>query len=108
MLLSSLAHAAATVTLCIAPSPIPDIFVDVNRAGCMSGTGTSIDPVCSIGAAIALASAGDTIRIAAGTYVENVVVGFDLNFIGTGGSSVVLVDGGDAGSVVTIPAAVTA
>ena len=50
---------------------------------------------------------GDTIRIAPGTYIENVVVGIDLDLIGTGGASVTTVDGGAAGSVVMIPAAVT-
>ncbi|MEM7518612.1 MAG: right-handed parallel beta-helix repeat-containing protein, partial [Planctomycetota bacterium] len=63
--------------------------------------------MCSIGAAVALAALGDTIRIAPGTYVENVALPFDLDLIGTGGAAVTFVDGGALGSVITIPAAVT-
>lgn len=78
-------------------TPLADVFVDASAANCTSGVGSSSDPVCSIGAAVALAALGDTIRIAPGTYVENVALPFDLDLIGTGGAAVTFVDGGARG-----------
>lgn len=85
-----------------------DVYVDVNAVDCAAGTGTMADPVYSIGDAINMAMPGDTIRIAPGTYFENVVLNMDLELIGTSGASVTTVDAGGSGSVITIPAAVTA
>lgn len=87
--------------------PATDFFVDSSAPNCGSGTGASGDPVCSVTAAMALASPGDTIRIAPGTYVENLVIADDLDLIGTGGATVTILDGAQAGSVVTIPVATT-
>ncbi len=87
--------------------PVADVFVDVNAANCALGSGTAMDPVCSISEAVLLAAPGDTIRIAPGTYFENVVAGVNLDFVGTGGPAVTILDGGLAGSVITIPSAVT-
>lgn len=89
-------------------SPIADFYVDVANANCATGTGALGSPVCSIGDAIALASSGDTIRIAPGTYFENVVISDDVELLGEAGASVTIVDGSAAGSVVTVPAQVTA
>ncbi len=100
-------HVAAPLLLGAASAPTPDIYVDTNAVSCATGTGSSADPVCSIGAAIGIAAPGDTIRIAPGTYVENIVIPVDLDFVGTGGDAVTIIDGSNAGSVVTIPAAVT-
>lgn len=84
-----------------------DIYVDQSAANCGTGTGSAVDPVCSITDAIALAAPGDTVRIAPGTYVENVTAPFDLNFEATGTANVTIVDGGATGSVITIPTGVT-
>jgi pectin methylesterase-like acyl-CoA thioesterase len=47
--------------------------VDASQPAC-PGSGTPADPFCTIGAAIAAASPGDTIQVAAGTYFESVVI----------------------------------
>ena len=85
-----------------------DVYVDGAAVGCATGAGTAADPVCTITAALALASPGDTIRIAPGTYTENLTIGFDLDLIGTGGAEVTIVDGSGVvlERVVTIPSAV--
>jgi hypothetical protein len=81
-----------------------DLYVDVNYAGCATGTGTQADPFCSISTAVAAAVAGDTIHIGPGTYVENVIIDKDLTLIGTGGELVTIIDGFQSGSVVTVQA----
>ena len=106
MMHTLVAYLATATLLGSTAQPIADVFVDLNAANCAAGTGTVADPVCSIGAAIAIAAPGDTIRIAPGTYVENVQVALDLGFVGTAGPDVTVIDGGQAGSVITIPAAV--
>lgn len=55
----------------------------------------------TIGHAIALASSGDSIMVAAATYTENLTIGISLNVLGAGASTTIL-DGGGAGTVVTI------
>lgn len=86
-----------------------DIYVDGSAANCATATGTEVDPLCSIGDAIALANPGDTIRIAPGRYSEQIVITKDLELIGTGGDEMTIIDGaGAGGSVVTIPNAVDA
>lgn len=52
---------------------------------------------------------GDTVRVAPGTYVENLAwpVG-NVELLGTSGAAVTIVDGNDAGSVVVIPVGATA
>jgi hypothetical protein len=52
----------------------------------------------TVGAAVGKASSGDTIQIAAGTYVENLDINFDLAFVGAGMDATFL-DGGQAGRV---------
>ena len=61
----------------------------------------------TIKAAIEAAAPGDTIRLCADTFTENVVVTKDLTLLGAGRDDTV-VDGGMQGSVVTVPAGVTA
>lgn len=108
MILNLLVPFLAGPLLLAAPTPpLADVFVDINAPGCATGTGSAANPVCSIGAAIGIASPGDTIRIAPGTYVENVTIGIDLSLVGTGGADVTIVDGNRIASVITIPAAVT-
>lgn len=107
-MIPTLANALSVLAcLSVVPTPLADIFVDLNAANCAVGTGSVVDPVCSITAAIAIASPGDTIRIAPGTYNENVVLTFDLDLVGTAGAKTTVVDGLGAGSVVTIPVAVS-
>ena len=60
------------------------------------------DACKTIGHAISLAASGDSVMIAAGTYNENLYMGFSLSLIGSGASTTII-DGGHAGRVVTIP-----
>jgi len=58
----------------------------VDDDNCPGGSGTLGDPYCTIAAAVAAASSGDTIMVAAGTYSEGITLtkGIDLTFIGAG------------------------
>lgn len=48
-------------------------YVDQNNTRCSNtGVGTSTAPFCSISAAAKVATAGDTVQVRSGTYVENV------------------------------------
>jgi len=76
------------------PTPIFDgIIVDING----NGNYTSIQ------AAIDNATAGETIRVWAGTYDEDIVVDKELDIIGNG-SSTTVIDGGGGDAVVDIRA----
>ena len=77
-------------------------YVDINAPNCSSGTGTQTSPFCNIMDAVDVASSGDTVHIAPGTYFENLILDKDLTLIGTGGQQVTIVDGDQAGSVVTL------
>lgn len=107
MLLGISTRVASVVLASLSVSPLADVFVDQNAANCAAGNGSAANPVCSIAAAVSLAAAGDTIRIAPGTYVENLLLSKDLELIGTGGVEVTIIDGAQSGSVVEIPVAVT-
>lgn len=69
------------------------MFVD---DGCADpGDGTAADPFCTIQEGVAHANAGDTVSVAAGTYVEagQIVIDKDLTVSGAGmGSTVVMTD----------------
>jgi hypothetical protein len=82
--------------------PATDWFVDVNDANCAGGSGGPTDPFCDIMLAVTAASAGDTIFIAPGTYLEAVSLFKDLELIGTGGRLVTIVDGNDSARVMQI------
>jgi hypothetical protein len=60
----------------------------------------------TLAAAIEAASAGDIIELAGGTFLERVTIGKSLALLGAGAVRTIL-DGGQAGRVVTIPAGVT-
>src|ERR671935_947051 len=54
----------------------PVLYVDRGNAACSdSGSGTATQPFCTIGAAAAKVTAGQTVQVAAGTYPEAVTVG---------------------------------
>jgi len=55
----------------------------------------------TIGHAISLAGSGDSILVAADTYVENLTIGISLNVIGSG-TNTTIIDGGGINRVVTI------
>ncbi len=55
----------------------------------------------TIGHAISLASSGDTIRVAAATYTENLSIGKSLNILGSGAMTTII-DGGGTATVVII------
>lgn len=97
------------LSLLSGPSFGADLFVDQNAPNCNAGTGTAGDPVCTVAGALALASAGDTIHIAPGTYLENLVIGIDVTLVGTQGQDVTFLDGGAAVAqrVVRVAAATT-
>jgi hypothetical protein len=63
----------------------------------------SVNPCQTIGYAITQSSSGDTIRIAAGTYVEHVIVDRSLTLVGRG-SSKTIIDGSGTGTVIAIGA----
>jgi hypothetical protein len=60
----------------------------------------------AIGHAISLASSGDSIKVAAATYKENLTIGFSLRIAGSGASSTII-EGYSGGTVVTNTAAQT-
>ncbi len=68
----------------------------------VSATIYYVNPGESIQAAIDAASYGDTVEVAAGTYVENIMLKNGVALIGAG-ESTTTIDGNYAGTVVTVP-----
>ena len=58
-------------------------------------------PCKTIGHAISRSSSGDSIRVAAATYAENIIIASSLNLIGSGASTTII-EGGRAYSVVSV------
>ncbi|MEP6978528.1 MAG: hypothetical protein ABI948_10795, partial [Thermoleophilia bacterium] len=53
----------------------PTLYVDRGNAACSdAGAGTADQPFCTIGAAAAKVTAGQTVQVAAGSYPESVTV----------------------------------
>jgi hypothetical protein len=71
-----------------------------NSNNCLSAT----SGCKTIGHTISLAASGDSIKIAAATYTEHLIIGISLKVIGSG-SSRTIIDGRAAGIVVTISSA---
>src|SRR5579864_4790500 len=89
--------------LASAPTVVASTTWYVNGvSGSNSNTCTSPTTACkTIKHAISLASAGDSIMVAAATYTENLTIGFSLNIIGSGASTTI-VDGRAVNTVVNI------
>jgi hypothetical protein len=100
-----LPYVFALTALSLAQARIRHWYVGVNAPSCGTGIGTEADPFCDIMDAVAVATDGDTIHIAPGTYFENVVLDKDLELIGSGGDAVTILDGMASGSVVQVSAA---
>src|SRR5262252_1609263 len=63
---------------------------------------TSATTACkTIGRSISLAASGDTIKVAAATYTENLTIGVNLKIVGSGAKTTII-DGGGVNAVVTI------
>jgi hypothetical protein len=62
---------------------------------------TTTSPCKTIGHAISLAASGDTIRVAAATYTENLTIELSLSLIGSGAATTII-DGGAKGIVVSV------
>ena len=72
-------------------------------SGSDSNNCTSASTACkTIGHAISLASSGDSIKVAPATYTENLSIGINVRLMGSGADTTII-DGGGAGTVVTIP-----
>ena len=86
-----------------AGTPTPDAAVDAATVVPLELTvcATGADHV-TIGAAIAAATSGSTIRICAGSYHERLVITQALTLIGTDGAGTTILDGDQAGTVVTV------
>jgi parallel beta-helix repeat protein len=74
---------------------------NIRPAGSTPGTIIVPDNYSTIQAAVDAASAGNTVYVRAGTYVENVVVNMMLSLVGEDAENTTI-DGGDAGNVVLI------
>lgn len=70
-----------------------DWYVDASFSNCAQSNGSAALPYCTISAAVAHAASGDTIHIAPGSYFETVTVGIALDFVGTQGAAVTILDG---------------
>ncbi len=69
-----------------------DLFVDA-AAPCSQSDGSQAAPFCTLAEALSVAVPGEVIRIAAGTYPENVVVSADVHLVGTDGAGTTILDG---------------
>jgi hypothetical protein len=71
-------------------------------SGSDSNNCTSAQTACkTIGHAISLASSGDSIKVAAATYNENLTIGASLNILGSN-TNTTIIDGGGVNTVVTV------
>ena len=108
---TSLAVAGVAVLATIwAIAPIPAraagiITVDQSNPSCVSSSGQA-DPYsevyCNIVAAADDSSDGDTIQIAAGTYVENPFIDTEVTLQGAGAGSTIIDGSGWANTVLTL------
>ena len=75
-------------------------------SGSNSNTCTSSTTACkTVGHAISLAASGDSIRVAAATYKERLIIGISLKIFGSGAKTTILDGSGSIGPVVVISGA---
>lgn len=91
----------ALASVGLAPALPADLFVDAS-ASCAAATGSAAAPFCSITDALAIAANGDVLRIAAGTYVEQLDIDLDVELVGVDGAAQTIVSAGGVGRVVTV------
>jgi hypothetical protein len=100
--------AMAVVLTAFPPALATDWYVDIQDAGCSSGTGGMRDPFCNVADALGVAVDGDTITVMPGSYHENLFIDQDLTLLGVSILfDVPMLDGGLSGSVVEIAADAT-
>ena len=88
---------------------LTDIYVDKTNPNCGAATGSQAAPFCTIQQALGIAASGDTIRVAPGTYFENLTwPSADVSLIGAAGAAITTVRGSANGSVVIVPSGATA
>src|SRR6266566_2339257 len=99
----SLICVVALILFAAVPTALASTTWYVNGvSGSNSNNCTSPTTACkTIKHAIALASSGDTIMVAAATYTENLIIGFSLRIVGSGASTTII-DGGALNKVITI------
>lgn len=67
------------------------IYVDDDTCPA-TGSGTSVDPYCSIQYAITQANSGDTVEVRAGTYIETITMKSGVDVVSEGGNTVTIID----------------
>ncbi len=87
-------------------APLADLFVDA-AANCLNGTGSAASPFCTIGEALAVAVSGDVIRIAPGTYPEELTVNTDVQLLAQGAPGSVVLDGQSSRNLLTVESGAT-
>jgi len=103
-LLASFLFAAVLVALTSTAIASTTWYVN-GASGSNSNACTSLTAACkTVGQAISLAASGDSIRVAAATYPEHLTISISLNVLGSGAKTTIL-EGGSAGTVVTISTA---
>ena len=61
-------------------------YVDSVNGNCSTGNGSPGNPFCTMSQALAVATAGDTLVVAPGSYADSLTLWFDLHFVASGGS----------------------
>lgn len=103
-LLTSFLFAAVLVTLASTAMATTTWYVN-GVSGSNSNACTSPTTACkTVGRAISLAASGDSIRVAAATYTENLTISISLKILGSAASTTII-DGGGVGTVVTVSSA---
>ncbi|MBZ5596689.1 MAG: hypothetical protein LAN83_00050 [Acidobacteriia bacterium] len=103
-LLTSFLFAAVLLTLTSTAIASTTWYVN-GVSGSNSNDCKSSTTACkTIGHAISLAASGDSIKVAAATYTENLTISISLKILGSGAKTTIL-DGGSAGRVIYVPSA---
>src|SRR5215471_1581400 len=79
------------IAVALAPSAFATTWYVNGVTGNDSNNCMSPTTACkTIGHAISLAASGDTVRVAATTYIETIVIGFNLRILGSGATSTII------------------